>query len=103
MAVFCAILLCVPQSMQSIQYYIIKVIQVYEIIILARVLFSWFGASGALGVLRQFVYTITEPLLAPIRRMLAGVVRAPVDFSPLVLLLLSQLLIRGIARSTVFF
>jgi len=57
----------------------------YTFAIIARALLPVFGLSYAHPVMR-FLYTITEPLLAPIRRRLpyAG----PWDFSPLVLILL---------------
>jgi YggT family protein len=53
--------------------------------IIIRALLSWFSISGAQPVLRLLV-EITEPVLAPIRRVLptAGML----DFSPLVALLL---------------
>jgi YggT family protein len=57
----------------------------YTLAIIARALLPVFGLGYAHPVMR-FLYTITEPLLAPIRRRLpyAG----PWDFSPLVLILL---------------
>ena len=53
--------------------------------IIIRALLSWFSIGGAQPVLRLLV-EITEPVLAPIRRVLpmAGML----DFSPLVALLL---------------
>jgi YggT family protein len=63
--------------------------------IIIRALLSWFSVSGAQPVLRLLV-EITEPVLAPIRRVLptAGML----DFSPLVALLLIQV-IRNIVLS----
>ena len=57
--------------------------------IIIRALLSWFSISGAQPVLRLLV-EITEPVLAPIRRVLptAGML----DFSPLVALLLINIL-----------
>ena len=57
--------------------------------IIIRALLSWFSISGAQPVLRLLV-EITEPVLAPIRRVLptAGML----DFSPLVALLLIQVI-----------
>ncbi|MGB9889754.1 MAG: YggT family protein [Anaerolineae bacterium] len=57
----------------------------YTLAIIARALLPVFGLSYAHPVMR-FLYTITEPLLAPIRRRLPY--GGPVDFSPLVLILL---------------
>ena len=63
--------------------------------IIIRALLSWFSFSGAQPVFRLLV-EITEPVLAPIRRVLptAGML----DFSPLVALLLIQV-IRSILLS----
>lgn len=57
----------------------------YTFAIIARALLPLFGFYYAHPVVR-FLYTITEPLLAPIRRFLPYT--GPVDFSPLVLILL---------------
>src|SRR5919108_3210907 len=67
--------------------------------IIIRALLSWFSVGGAQPVFRLLV-EITEPVLAPIRRVLptAGML----DFSPLVALLLiqviSNILVSQIAR-----
>ena len=57
--------------------------------IIIRALLSWFSISGAQPVFRLLI-EITEPVLAPIRRVLptAGML----DFSPLVALLLIQVI-----------
>ena len=57
--------------------------------IIIRALLSWFSISGVQPVFRLLV-EITEPVLAPIRRVLptAGML----DFSPLVALLLIQVI-----------
>ena len=57
--------------------------------IIIRALLSWFSVGGAQPVFRLLV-EITEPVLAPIRRVLptAGML----DFSPLVALLLINIL-----------
>src|SRR5437763_8679022 len=63
--------------------------------IIIRALLSWFSIGGVQPVFRLLV-EITEPVLAPIRRVLptAGML----DFSPLVALLLIQV-IRSILLS----
>jgi len=61
----------------------------FYIILLGRVIFSWVPISSRSPVLvelRSFCYRVTDPLLQPIRRLLAPYQRnSPVDFSPLVL------------------
>lgn len=60
-------------------------LQIYEIILLLRVLLSWFQIDPYNPLVR-ILYTLTEPLLQPIRQILppAGMM----DFSPLVAFLL---------------
>lgn len=58
---------------------------VLQILILVRVLFSWFRPSHTNAVYR-YVYELTEPLLGPIRRVLPNT--GMVDLSPLIALLL---------------
>jgi YggT family protein len=57
------------------------VFELYSFILLARVLISWFQVDPY-NPLVQLLYRLTEPLLAPIRRILppAGML----DLSPLV-------------------
>ena len=71
---------------------------VYGLVVLARVLLSWMRgpATGSpLLPLWNFIYAATEPLLIPIRKALSGLMKGtPLDFSPLVLILLLQV-VRG--------
>ena len=55
--------------------------------IIIRVMLSWFSISGAPPLFR-LLFEITEPVLAPVRRVLptAGVL----DFSPIIAVLLIQ-------------
>jgi YggT family protein len=59
------------------------------ILVLGRVLLSWFDPSGR-NVVSQFVITATEPLLGPIRRALPRT--GAVDLSPLVVLIVLSVL-----------
>lgn len=62
--------------------------RVLDFLILARVLLSWFPVDRYNPVVR-FIYEITEPVLAPIRRYtLRGAM--PIDFSPFIALLALQ-------------
>jgi YggT family protein len=68
----------------------------YEIIVIIRVLFSWIPVDQNNSVVR-WIYTLTEPLLEPIRRMLP-LERIGIDISPLLLLfalsLIQQMLLK---------
>ena len=57
----------------------------YILAIILRAFLSMVGMSYGQPLMR-FLYTITEPLLAPIRRRLPMV--GPFDFSPMVLILI---------------
>ena len=74
----------------------------YLVLVIVRVVLSYLRTpSYASPWLRVwvFVYGATEPLLAPIRRALARYQRgSPLDFSPLVLLLLLSVAERLIIR-----
>jgi YggT family protein len=61
------------------------------LVILGRVLMSWVNPrfDGPIG---RFLFETTEPLLAPIRRVLPQ--SGMIDFSPLVLLILLGILMR---------
>ena len=61
------------------------------LIILGRVLMSWIDPTFS-RPLGQFLYSITEPILAPIRRVLPQT--GMFDLSPLVVLLVLSVLIR---------
>jgi YggT family protein len=58
------------------------------IAIFGRVLLSWVSTRLPWG-LSDFIFSVTEPILAPIRRALP--VAAGMDFSPLIALVLLQL------------
>ncbi len=61
------------------------VFELYTVILLVRVLLSWFQVDPYNPLVR-LLYQLTEPLLAPIRRLLPSA--GPFDFSPIVALIL---------------
>ena len=73
--------------------------QVLTWAIIIRALLSWFSVGGTQPIFRLLI-DITEPVLAPIRRVLPGA--GMIDFSPLIALLLinvvSQILIGQLIR-----
>jgi len=69
-----------------------NVFRVYELIILARVILSWVNVGPGNPIV-IWIYRLTEPLLAPIRQILPTA-RIGLDLSPLVLILLLELLKR---------
>ncbi len=65
--------------------------------ILGRVLMSWIDPQGNMSITRM-LQEITEPILGPIRRILPNF--GMIDLSPLVAMLLLQLL-QGLIRNVI--
>jgi YggT family protein len=69
-------------------------IQIYHFILLGRIILSFFQAgfyhNPAMGNLYRVLYGLTEPLLAPIRKVIPAVRMGMgyLDLSPLILLIL---------------
>jgi YggT family protein len=64
------------------------------LLILARVILSWIDPGGR-GRFSAFVITTTEPILAPIRKILPPT--GMFDLSPLILLLVLGAIMRAVA------
>jgi YggT family protein len=67
---------------------------VFELILLARVLMSWFPldrSNPTVDKVVRFIYGVTEPVLKPIRDLLPPM---PIDLSPLIVFLIISLLMR---------
>ena len=67
--------------------------------LLARVALSWTNPTAG-GGLTAFIYQVTEPLLAPIRRVLPPT--GGIDWSPLVAMLLIGLVLRVVSQLRAF-
>ena len=72
---------------QVIVIFFIRLIEVYYWLLLLRVLMSWIIRDPE-NRFYHFLYSITEPLLAPIRRILPSM---GLDISPIVLFLVLRL------------
>lgn len=70
-------------------------ITVLWFLLIARVVLSWTNPMGGGGVV-AFIYQVTEPILAPIRRVLPAT--AGIDWSPLVAMLLLGVVLRVVVR-----
>ena len=78
--------------MRAILDVILLVLDLYTWIIIASAVFSWLYAFGVVnsrnqfvGMIGNFLYQATEPLLAPIRRRMPNL--GTIDISPIILLL----------------
>jgi YggT family protein len=71
--------------------------QLYILAMIGRIILSWFpiSAGGPLAAVFSFLYSITEPLLGPVRRMLppVGMGGMGLDLSPIIVLLVLQILV----------
>jgi YggT family protein len=63
-------------------------LNLYMLIVLARVLLSWFPTADPYHPVVRFLYDVTEPVLQPIRQFLRQQFpdMGPFDFSPLILM-----------------
>ena len=66
------------------------------VLLIVRVVLSWTNPMGGGGGLVAFVYQATEPILAPIRRVLPPT--SGVDWSPLIAMLLLGVVLRVVAQ-----
>ena len=64
-----------------------------EVLIFARVLLSWVDPGGR-GTIARFVVQTTEPILAPVRRLLPRT--GMFDLSPLIVLLVLGAVLRAV-------
>ncbi len=71
-----------------IQTLICRLLQLYLIVMFARIILSWFPlqAGSFMATVYGFLYSITEPVLGPIRRVIPpiGAGGMGLDLSPLV-------------------
>ena len=89
--------------MRSILDIVLIVLHIYVWLLIAAAVLSWLVAFNVVNTRNQFVamvgdflYRITEPLLAPIRRMMPGL--GGIDVSPVILILIIFLIESIIVR-----
>lgn len=66
-----------------------SILRVYSIIIIVRVLMSWFVQNPFQNRFYMFLIRITEPVLGPVRRLMPNM---GLDLSPVVVIILIQIL-----------
>lgn len=76
------------QDAGFLRFLIIRVIDIYSFIIILRVILSWFITNPYNSIYR-FLIRITEPFLGRIRSILP---RSRIDFSPLIAIVLLEIL-----------
>jgi YggT family protein len=89
--------------MNAVQFALDRVLMIFEVALFARVLISWLPVSRDNKAV-DLLYTVTEPVLAPIRNMLSrsslmkNSIASMMDFSPIVAFILIGVLRNVIAR-----
>ena len=72
------------------------VLNVYLIALLARIILSWFpiAPGGVLAQVFSVLYTVTEPVLGPIRRAIppVGMGGMGLDLSPIIVIIGTRIL-----------
>lgn len=79
--------------MNFIRIALLTFIRVFEFMLIARAIVSWFPMPD--NAIVSFIHNVTEPLLAPVRKLLfkiPALQRVPIDFSIMVLFLLLYML-----------
>lgn len=75
-----------------------SLLNVFSLVLMARILLSWIPASpgGLVSDIADVVFAMTEPLLAPIRKLIPPIAvgMGYLDLSPLILMLLISLIRR---------
>jgi YggT family protein len=74
-------------------------VNVYIFIIFGRIILSWFPRStGVLGTIGDVFYGLTEPVLGPVRRLMPmiAVGGMGLDLSPIIVLLVLQIVVKGL-------
>ncbi len=70
-------------------------LRVIEILLFARAILSWFPNDGKMSGVMELLYSLTEPILLPIRTLLfkiPGMNRFPLDFSVIIVYIIIEVL-----------
>lgn len=78
--------------MEIVRLLIYYALMAFNLVLLARVLLTWFPNIDTRNPLVQFVFSVTEPVLRPIRQLLPQT--GMIDFSPLVVFLILSVLLQ---------
>jgi len=76
----------------------IRLVQLYSLVLLVRAILSWIPEARS-SKFYWYVHKITEPVLAPVRNIIPNI---GIDISPIVIILLLNLITRVILRVFLF-
>lgn len=88
--------------MSNVAYFIWLIFQVVTFAIFFRVILSWFmvtpaSTSGFLVTIHNILFQITEPILAPLRRIIPNI--GMFDLSPIVAIIVLQVVGEIVVRA----
>ena len=80
-------------------YVIVQLLNIASLVLVARAILSWFpiGFDSPVRPVADFLYRITEPVLAPVRRVLPPM--GGFDLSILIVLVAIQFILVPVART----
>ena len=81
--------------METVKYFVNILVWVLIIAIFARVILSWLPIGGSNNPLVAIVYQITEPILAPLRRVIPRV--GIFDLTPMIAIIILGLIHRAVS------
>ena len=76
----------------------LQILNLYSWVIIIRALVSWVNPDPYNPIV-QILYKLTEPVLRPVRRLVPPRALGGLDLSPLIAILILQLLYRGLRYS----
>ena len=81
---------------------ICPLLNIYVLLVFGRVILSWFPMQpgGAMAGVYSFLYTVTEPVMGPVRRVIPAL--GGFDLSPIVVFFGISIIARLIGCGTVF-
>ena len=85
-------------AFQAVAAILDKVLWLYSIVIIVAIVISWVSPDPFNPIV-QFLRSATEPLFAWVRRRLPFAVMGMIDLSPLIVLIIIQLLQMVVVRS----
>lgn len=71
---------------------LLAAISVYELLIIIRCIMSWVSTGAAPNAFFEFIHTVTEPVMAPARRIIPPY--RGIDFSPIAVIVALTILRR---------
>jgi YggT family protein len=79
-------------------------LSLYWLVLLARIILSWVQTAGrppsALGPFIKIVYDLTEPIMAPLRRIIPPL--GPIDISPIFVFIILGIVQRSLGCGSIF-